>query len=211
MVKRVIILLLAIVVGVIGGGMVNQRRGFGQVEVHIDDGLTVAVYPDSGGNNSYNYDPHQTPLFTLRAAEQTIKLKHGIYDFVLIGSVSQYENPVTKLVVNSSREGISISPTYTYGKLNNLLSDERSQIQQALYNAYPDLGGSYIVGGDQLFDKGEWYGAALQPIDPSNDRLHIIMKRSGDQWVVAAAPQINIAIPAYPNIPDNIIDTVDLL
>ncbi|HEY5152563.1 MAG TPA: hypothetical protein VII55_01170 [Candidatus Saccharimonadales bacterium] len=197
-------------IGVTFGLIVNYRGSFKQVSVKLGANLRLSIYKDLGGDAPYNYNTHGSPLFDL-STNGTVKLKKGVYDFVVNDPSHQYENPITKVVVSDSTSSVTISPFFTDQKLRDLLGSERSTIQQTMLSQYPSLNSFYTIGTDQLYEYGNWYGAVLNPLDAQYDKLHIIMERQGGSWKVEAPPQISIGIPSNPFVPSDVVDSVDQL
>jgi hypothetical protein len=207
---RLILTAAAIVVGVAGGLVANYQRSFHNVAITIDPGLQVAVYKDLGGDGAYNYNANSTPLASLNG-DQTIKLRDGIYDAVVSDPNHQYENPVIKVVVTAGTNSATISPTYTTARLAALLASQQAAITQALDAKYPSLPSLYTVSG-QLYEHADWYGAVLEPNNPANDILRVILHKQGSTWaVVTDPPEISIGEPSNLSIPTDVIESVDQL
>jgi hypothetical protein len=208
-----ICLIIAIALGVAGGVVVNNKNSYKNVSVSLGQNLQVGIYKDlskSSNNSIYSY-AGESPVLTI-SSSQTVKLKMGVYDFVVNDPTHQYENPVTKTTVNNLTNSVSINPTYSSQKLATMLQAEQASIQQALIGYYPSLPLLYTISNDRLYGLGEWYGARLTPIDPDiDDSVVVIMQETNNKWSVAAAPQISIAIPSNPTIPSGVIDSVDQL
>jgi len=203
---------IAILIGVSGGLVVNYYQMFKKVYVNVANNIEVNIYPDLGENDdqTYNYNPKTKPLFQLESST-TIKLKKGVYDFVVADESNIYENPISKVVIGDTTSNITVAPYYNDNKLGNLLIQYRPAIQQILESKYPNLTKLYKIDNDSLYENGEWYGADLVPLNPNIDELKVIMNFKNNIWVVAVEPQISISIPSNPTIPSDVIDSVDQL
>jgi hypothetical protein len=210
MLKGLIWAFVAVLIGIALGLITNYRHGFQKVYVKPVNGLQVSIYKDLGGDNAYNYNSHNTPLFKLDSP-QTIRLKKGVYDFAVSDPTHKFENPITKINIGSDTNNLTIDPLFTDQELTTLLSTKRSAIQQALLNNYPSLFSFYTITSAQLYKYGNWYGAVLSPNSSQFDTLRVIMTYKNGAWRIAANPQINISIPSNPSIPSDVIDAVDQL
>ena len=208
--KKLVWVGLGLVLGVSAGLVVNYHSSFKQVYVKFGSSFQLNIYKDLGGDSTYNYNAQGRPLFTI-SSSQTVKLKKGVYDFLVNDPSHQYENPVTKVVVSDKTSSVTIDPSFTNQKLASLLAIKLPSIQQALLSQYPALPSFYTITPGQLYERGDWYGAVLSPINSQTDKLRVIMERRNGNWIVVAKPQISISIPSNPSIPSNIIDGVDQL
>jgi hypothetical protein len=206
---RIIWAVVAIVIGVGGGLVVNYEHSFQKVAITIDAGLHAKLYKDRGGDGAYNYNANSKPITSLDSG-RVVRLRDGIYDAVVDDPTHQYENPVIRVVVTPGTNSASISPTYTSTKLAALLTSGQPAIIQALTAKYPALPSLYTITNGQLYERGDWYSAVLTPDDPSNDILRVIMHEDGGSWkVITDPPQISIGEPANPGIPTDVIEGVD--
>ncbi len=201
---------MAIVLGAVLGLVANYHNSFKKVYVKLGANLQLSIYKDLGGDNTHNYNSHSQPLFRLKSS-QTVKLKKGVYDLVVNDPAHQYENPITKVVIADNTNNITINPFLTDQKLSDLLTAQRSAIQQVLTSQYPSLTSFYTITPDRLYEHGDWYGAVLSPIGLQVDKLRVIMGYKNGRWVVIAKPQISIGIPSNLSIPSEIVDSVDQL
>lgn len=209
--NRLIWVAACVILGVVGGLAVNYQHSFRKVDVSIDPGLNVTIYKDLGGDGAFNYNPNSKPIARL-SASQTITIRDGTYDTVVSDPTHEYENPVVKFVVAPGTDSVAVSPSYTSSKLATLLANEQPAITQALQAEYPDFSQNYGIADEQLYEQGNWYGAVLTPSAPTSDALRVILQKQGGSWgVVTDPPQISIGEPSFPNIPTDVIESVDQL
>lgn len=206
------LLFVGVAIGVSLGLVSNYLNSFKVIYVKNLQGLQINVYKDRGagaGNKVYNFDPNKS-LFSMRSS-QSVKLKKGVYDFVVNDPVHQYDNTTTKLVVGKFTDSVTIDPGYNAQKLSELLQTEGPKARQALISSYPATPGTYTLTSEALYGHGEWYGAKLSPQATYLDTLYVIMHKSNGVWSVAARPQLSIGIPSNPSIPGDVIENVDQL
>jgi hypothetical protein len=208
--KKTVWLVVALVIGLVAGLVHDYHNTFKKVYVQLNPNLQLSIYKDLGGDDAYAYNTQKPPLLSLDSS-QTTKLKKSVYDFVVNDPTHQYENPIIKVVIDNNTNFVGIAPSYTTGKLAELLNSQRATIQRALLSWYPALPSFYTISTEHLYEQGDWYGAVLKPLNPANDQLKVILQNSGGRWKVAAKPQISIGIPSNQSIPPEVIDNLDQL
>jgi hypothetical protein len=203
---------VAIVVGVAGGLATNYEHSFHNVGLTLSPSLSIAVYKDQGGKAAPSYNSSSKPIARLNSS-QTIKIRDGSYDAVVNDPDHEYENPVIRFVVTPATDDATINLSYTSSKLATLLASEQPAITQALEAEYPDFSANYSIATGRLYEQGNWYGAVLTPSAPTSDIVRVILQKDSDgSWdVVIDPPQISIGEPSHPNIPPNVIESVDQL
>lgn len=205
------LLVIALGAGIGLGLYQNHQQQFEQVSVTLPAGVTARIYPDLGGDGSYNYDPQSKPVATL-SGSRPVQLKNGVYDLVIADPAHHYTQTVFRQTVDYMTISIAPRLAYTDGYLTNTLPQLRSQIDANLFSQESALQPNYHIGNDKLYLLGDWYGAVLQPNDANLDTLRVILHKSGSgQWQVAAQPDLSIGEPSHQNIPVSVIESVDTL
>ena len=131
---------------------------------------------------------------------QTLKLKHGNYR------------------ISTSGEGIAnnVNVNFSYNKerLMSILDSERSDIENAIYNQYPNINDLYSIYNQAVYNQGEYYGATLNFRDQTSDQrdtLHILAKKENGKWrVLSLPPSPVLSAPKYPNVPKEILRKINL-
>ncbi|HSW74846.1 MAG TPA: hypothetical protein VLG16_03160 [Candidatus Saccharimonadales bacterium] len=142
------------------------------------------------------------------SSQKSVKLDPGSY--VVSYSGSDYVDQTITIKLSSNLILTTPKLNYSRSKLVSLLASEKSAI-------YTELGKSidlktYTPANENLYYNGEWYAAQLVPTDQvSQDRLVVIMQKQGSAWKVVAGPKIVLFTGDYPNIPKNLVSTIDNL
>lgn len=97
--------------------------------------------------------------------------------------------------------------------LDALLLSERQTIQGVLYAAYPKAHDDYTLTREQLFDKGEWYGALLtynNPKSTNRDTLRVLMEKKSNVWILRTKPpQPLLSTKEFPDAPRSVLVTIN--
>lgn len=107
------------------------------------------------------------------------------------------------------------APSQTPKKIDlvNSLETEKPTIQGVLMAAYPKIGTDYTIVREQLFDKGQWYGALLtyKGTDLDNrDTLRVLMQKKDGAWVLRTTPpQPLLAAKQYPDVPRSVLQSIN--
>ncbi len=200
----------AMLVGIIGGVTSNYFHSFQDTAITISPGISTSILRDTG-KGELGYDPKAKPLFSL-SGSQTIRLSPGTYDAVIDNPSQQYRNPVTKFTVSNQPQRVSIDPSFTDQKLATMLSQEQPAVLQVFQQKYPTYKTHYSLIKGRLLHRGDWYGALLAPNTPQLDVLRVILQKKGNTWTIETdPPEISIGKPSHPNIPIEVIESVDSL
>lgn len=199
----------------LGGGIAlglhqNHRQLYRQLAVTLPVNIAASIYPDLGGDGSYNYNAQSKPLFSFTGSS-TVKLKNGTYDLVVADPAHNFSQTVFKETVDYTTLSIAPAITYTDEYLASLLPTLRSQIASSFFASDPSLQPNYHIGNDRLYMLGDWYGAVLQPGSGDLDTLRVILHKSNGQWQIAAQPSLSIGEPSHQDIPVAVIRSVDSL
>lgn len=158
---------------------------------------TVAVEEDGGNIRT---------VITRTTTEKTIKLKPGAYAILFSGE--GYEDVPKDITVDNNMTIKTPTMQYTQAKLDDILTTERDAIRARLF-AGTNLSG-YTPEQEKLYDMGEWYSAQLMPDNiNTQDKLVVIMHKENGEWKVAAKPNLVFFTLDYPNIPTDVIRTVN--
>ena len=96
----------------------------------------------------------------------------------------------------------------------SILDSERSDIENAIYNQYPNINDLYSIYNQAVYNQGEYYGATLNFRDQMSDQrdtLHILAKKENGKWrVLSLPPSPVLSAPKYPNVPKEILRKINL-
>lgn len=153
------------------------------------------------------------------------RIRPGSYIVKYIHNNKDYQEISQTITIEESITLSTPSFSYTKNKLDPILENERSSINNNVLTPYIDQG--YQVNNEILFLTGEWYGVGLVPenwYDPSvpadlvprplnevntQDIQKLIAKKEGTIWMIVAGPSIVLSKEDYPNIPDDILRTTN--
>lgn len=116
------------------------------------------------------------------------------------------ENKVeqTKATPSSSPKKVDLVKT---------LETERPTIHGLLLAAYPKIATDYTITREQLFEKGQWYGALLtyKGTDKDNrDTLRVLMEKKDGAWVLRTTPpQLLLATKQFPDVPRSVLQSIN--
>ncbi|HYH36487.1 MAG TPA: hypothetical protein VD706_03240 [Candidatus Saccharimonadales bacterium] len=204
----VILYVVLLVIGMGLGAFVHHRRSLVSFKVDIPEGATVKIYADQGGDAPFQYDPSK-PLFTL-SSDKTIQTKVGTYDFV-IENAGDYEQNVTKTIVNSATDEVSINPDLSKAKLDSLLTAESGKIGAALTTKFSDIDRYYTVSKTGLYKHGQWAGVALTPKSNNYDPVRLVLEKSDSGWKVVTDPYIFVLGSLYKEVPPDVVASTNSL
>lgn len=145
------------------------------------------------------------------AANTATRLKLGEYTISRSGDGVNPEPQ--KLVVTPDLHRYSVNFSLTDDILAAQLATQQSAITRIIEQTYPRIPELYTISHQQLYGKGDWFGATLHHIDATNqnrDTLHILLQRSGDDWkVISKPPQPVLTKALYPEAPIHILKRIN--
>lgn len=93
------------------------------------------------------------------------------------------------------------------------LESEKPTIHGALLAAYPKISTDYTITREQLFDKGQWYGALLtyKGTDTDNrDTLRVLMQKKDGAWALRTTPpRMLLAAKQFPDVPRSVLQSIN--
>lgn len=143
---------------------------------------------------------------------QTLKLKHGNYRISTSGE--GIDNSTQFIEINHKTNDVNVNFSYNKERLMSILDSERSDIENAIYNQYPNINDLYSIYNQAVYNQGEYYGATLNFRDQTSDQrdtLHILAKKENRKWrVLSLPPSPVLSAPKYPNVPKEILRKINL-
>lgn len=107
----------------------------------------------------------------------------------------------------------SSSPTPAKVDLVASLESERPTIHSVLVAGYPKIATDYTISREQLFDKGQWYGALLiyKGADTDNrDTLRVLMEKKDGVWTLRTTPpQMLLSTKQFPDAPRTALQSIN--
>jgi hypothetical protein len=211
--RRLLILAALFCVAAYAGGMwlgsyVHHKRSIASFAVDIPDGTTVKIYKDKGGDAPFQYDPSK-PLSTL-TSDRKVSLKIGIYDFVVTPG-NDYAVNVVKETVNRSVKSVRIDPDLSQTKLESMLAGEKGAIAEAVNTRFSKAPLYYSVDKTALYKHGEWAGVLLKPRSAEFDPVRLVLSNKSGSWKVVNEPSILFIGSLYPEVPPEVVSSVNSL
>ena len=209
------ILCLCIVFFAIGGGVaygINYYNSFSYVTIDskVDENIDIFPTTSTDGDSGYEYNKQATPIATVTKTE-TIKLKKAAYVLIIHDTNGEYANTQTDIFPRTKDFNVTVDSVFTNKKLSELLPNELAGIESAISSQVYNLSGAgYKIEATTLYQKGQWAGALLVPSNKTQDVYRVVLEKKPDGWqVITDPPQINIGAPTYPDIPTDVISSVD--
>ena len=202
--KRLIIISVLIVAGIIGIAIWHYVASFHSVTFTMTENVTADLYQVID-------DTPQPTLKTIHAPERN-SLQNG--DYCVRPTDNKYNTTPICFTVQNKDMSIAIEPDYSSSRLAELLAPEQSQINALIQARYSPLIDNYILKDGQLYKRGQWYGATLtERVAPSDrgDVYRVLLEKKGTAWTIVAYPQIVLSKHRYPNVPFSVLDAVNRL
>jgi hypothetical protein len=107
----------------------------------------------------------------------------------------------------------SSSPAPAKVDLAASLESERATIHGVLIAGYPKVATDYTISREELFDKGQWYGALLiyKGTDTDNrDTLRVLMEKKDGVWTLRTTPpQMLLSVKQFPDAPRSALQSIN--
>ncbi len=198
--KKFIIILIAIIIVIVGIFILVDQLQY----------KSVALTLKGTGYNVEIYDSVSSKKIFDTGTNSSLRLKAGNYYYKPTGPI--VDNSQTSFVVTSTDIAITVDPDYSANHLADLAKNETKAINSILQTAYPKVISKYTFKNLNLYKKGEWgAGYLVQIVDPRQDPdiYRFVVHKVNDKWIVAAPPQISISKNDYPDIPLDVLYSVN--
>ena len=212
MTKRLIWLVVFIILlGVACFGALSYLHSFQEVTIQAPKGSTITLYSGSLGEDGTSVDKNSIVMTTTDTV--TKKIKKGSYVYIVDPNNDDYKDITSSIDIGSRPINIKPQLIYSDKKLSSLALSYQGAIDSSLRVTYPVTMGSYSLGTVKAFGDGTWYGAVLKPNDTSQDTYLAVFKRDslGEIQLVSKPPSIVISAPVYPEIPKDIVSSINRL
>lgn len=187
-----------------GGASILQPRQTVTITTH--NNVTAEIYPTE--QNAQN-----TSRLAALTQSGTVQLPKGNYT-ALSRETADYADFSVQFTVDNKPVAIDINPPYSTKKLASLTPSIRADITTVLVQNFPKINDLYTIEDGWLYNKGEWYATKLDyknPDDPNlSSSLRVILHKENGAWKLATTPpDITISSPHYPDIPRDIISSIN--
>lgn len=204
--KNIIISLILLCLAITGFVTYQYFSSFKEVAFNVKQtGLTVDIYKADKNNQKISTFNSDTKL----------ALQNGDYYYIATGTKVDSTTQHSFKLDNSTKV-IDIDPDYSDTYLASQLATETVAIKAVLNSTYPTLISQYDIFSSQLYKKGDWYGASLvnnvDNQDGFKDTYRVILHKDNSTWVMVHYPEIVVTKTNFPNVPIDVLNSVnDLL
>lgn len=169
--------------------------------------VTFAFEPKHGNVRLASTEHGDIPV----TAHQPIRLKKGEYTLSRFGAHVEPNSEIIRIDGSWRQKSVRFDFTRTY--LAKQYQAEREAIKQTIATRYPQLDSLYIISGEALYGRGEYFGAALTYRDQTSDqrdRLHILLEKTNGTWRMLSTPPVPIlSTQDYPAVPRDILIAIN--
>lgn len=198
--KALLIVTSLLVVVVIGVGSLFYYLSFKTVAFTIvPDDIEVVVF---------NRDNNEVGRLT---QDGSLRLQAGSYTANPVSET--YSSTPVPFSVSDQDIRVSVDPSYSLDRLDDILDKEEPTIVQKLRDTYTDVINNFTIEPGKLYEKGDWY-ATLLPQNPlpggqQGDVYRVVLQKIDNQWQIVAGPAIILTSPQNPDIPDEILSDIN--
>lgn len=199
---------------IIGVAIWQYVHSFQNVTFTFDshEATSAVLYTGTGGTNASAIAPTNTKAIIKIIPNQKYRLKKGNYFVQFSGNdISQQ---MKGFILGNTPSTQSFTFSYTESYLASLLASQKTVIENVIIATYPKIPTLYTFSSEALYEKGDWYAAALVykgPDSLSRDTLRIIAHKVNGTWAVASKPQIVISSVDNPGIPMDVINAINTI
>jgi hypothetical protein len=200
--KSLLALLIALILVLIGIGSLFYFQSFRTVTLNFKKtDFTVTVYEKQ--------DDNQTEIDNLDKTTD-LRLQKGTYVLVPDGDI--YSPAPIEFKVNDQDMTVDIDPDLSSRFRTSLLVSELPTIKSALSAAYPNTINNFVINDGEIYKQGQWYATTLVQKVTGNeegDVYRTVLKKEGEKWSVKAKPALVLSSKTYPDIPKEILSSVN--
>lgn len=145
---------------------------------------------------------------------QKLRLQKGEY-VITSQTTDTYDESSETFDLGDEPVLVVIDPPYTEKKTEEFAEVERDDILTAIDAYNPKVRELYTITNEAFYDDAEWYSAQLNPkteraeLPNNTDNLRIVLHNAPEGWVVIAEPTIIVSSKRYPDIPDDVLQSVN--
>lgn len=201
--KKLIIIISSIIVLATAGFFVwNYFSSFRNINFIVNEpGLAVDIYSSK-----------DTSVISLTSGSTTLSLRDGDYYYKIDNEKNGLINQDFK--IDKTVSEITINPNYSSAYLNSQLIIEKTEILSIINNTYPAFINNYVISNEQLFAKGEWFGANITrktQIGDITDPYKVILNKQDGKWSLVHYPEIVVTKYLFPDVPIDILNSINQL
>lgn len=141
-----------------------------------------------------------------------LKLDRGTY----VAEYSQEGFELSRRDIFLDKEIVNVTFDYQINTpaLELIFEQSKQDIHNSLEESYPGMLSRYKIAKEGVYDDGSWYGAILETIVDTSlqrDTVRIVLRNEAGIWRVAAKPYITISQAEYPEIPESVLDEINII
>lgn len=198
--KRLITGYLVIVIGILVVGLiVYYFQNTTILTIKSENVSSTTVKRDGNFDVSKSDDSFDVRVF-----------KHSI-TLISYEGAAGFSHGETNIKVGESKKDVSISPYFSTERLRELAENEKDSVIKAINSSNSKMSGYKIVDY-KLYHFGDWASAQLDwrgDYEQNTDSLRVILNKKSNRWVVLSYPQIVYFSENYPEIPEDILESVN--
>jgi hypothetical protein len=199
--KKALIIVTSLLIAVIAGvWSLSYFLSFKTVSFTIiPDGVNVIIH---------NQDRNEIARFS---QDGSIRLQAG--DYFAIPDHDNYSSASTPFTVEDQDITVSVDPSYSLERLEELLEADEQTITRIIRDAYPDTIDDFAIQPGKLYQKGEWYATTLEqnplPGGQQGDVYRVVLHKVDNQWQIVAGPEIVLSAQKYTDVPYDILKDIN--
>jgi len=198
-----IILLTTLVLVLVGIGILFYYQSFKNVTLNFKQPeLSVTIYQKVSKDK-------QAEVGKFTESGQ-VRLQSGTYTVVPSGNL--YSPEPIEFKVEKEDITIDVNPNFSSSYRKSLLAEQLSTIKSVIVSAYPDVIDGFVINDGEIYEQGQWYATTLVQKAQGSDEgdvYRMVLKKENDKWKIVARPALVLSIKTYPNIPKDILSSVN--
>lgn len=204
--KNIFIVLILFVLILATGVILNIYLSSRSVKIVFTNIKTVSVSEISPEGNEA-----KKPVEIVTESGKSVRLKKNNIYTVSYTGIDGYADGTQNF--NPKKDGdIYLTPYFSEKKLNNILETERPVVHNLITKTYKNSN-LYTYQGETLYHFGDWYSAKLKYTGNdayNSDTLILVLRKENNTWkIINNPPSLYVSHISYPNIPDDIINSVN--
>lgn len=177
------------------------------LQVPEDRQQYVSLYKADAGEGGYTKNQEEKIDIEFNT---DMKLDRGLY----VAEYNQEGFEPVRREINLDKEIISVSFEYKIATpaLEVIKEANIDAIHVSMEQAYPGILSQYSILEENVYDDGNWYGAILESKDNQSlqrDTVRVVLHNEAGTWKVVAKPYITISKAEYPEIPTDLLNSIN--
>ena len=211
--KRRYLILIAVVLASIIGFLLVRQQSYQKVTITLNASVQAKLLKITNTQDDSLANQPEIASFTTSYSN---KLKGGSY-LLVTERTSDFEKVSRQIEVDFDPINMSVAIDFSAEKLTGMLKNEAQEVEKTLRDKYDKQywllpGYSYKLEKGKLFQRGEWYGGLIVPVQEGQDILRVVMKKVDGRWSIATdPPDIILSSVVYPDVPNEILRSVNSL